>query len=119
MNLQRLKFAHARGARIEFRSCPHVEWRHVDPLWLDIAEYEYRIHPDDEHLQYGPVSQAFRDMALFTDSVRLDDITEMFMDLAGQNWLLDLGSGGLRYEEYELHDFHRLFMAELLADEGL
>ena len=41
----RQNFAAARGARIQ------------------IFVAETRIHPDDEHLQYGPISTALREMA--------------------------------------------------------
>lgn len=112
MNIQRLKFAAARGARIEYRWGNN--WFHAYCFPADAKPTtKYRIHPEDEHLQYGPVSSAFRDMALFTDSSDLGEVTEMFMDLAGSNWVL--GGVGTNIET----DFARLFLAELLADEGL
>lgn len=120
MNIQRLKFAAARGARIQWcvPGAPaeyYREWHDApQTAAFDCVEgCEYRIHPEDEHLQYGPVSTAFRDMALFTDSSDLDEVTEMFMDLAGSNWVL--GGAGTNIEV----DFARLFFAEMLADEGL
>ena len=113
MNLQRLKFAWARGARISFDGVVMSEWDGRKFTRLDIDDGE--IHPDDEHLQYGPVSSAFRDMALYKDSVDLDYYTELFMDMAGSNYVLDDAWNMTNVEV----DFARLFMAELLADEGL
>ena len=46
---RRQMFAAARGARIQ------------------IFVSETRIHPDDEHLQYGPISTLLREMALTGD----------------------------------------------------
>ncbi len=59
--MSRLLHAAARGARIEvlYRRCwiPAIAVRLVDNL------LDYRIHPDDVHLQYGPISTALREMA--------------------------------------------------------
>ena len=58
--MSRLLFAAARGARIQ------SEWQGI---WSGVAgihlvpKFNYRIHPDDEHLQYGPISTALRKMA--------------------------------------------------------
>jgi hypothetical protein len=88
------------------------------------GRWEFRIHPDDEHLQYGPVATAFRDMALYTDNAELPEIVELFMDMAGSNWVIEIEGCGSFYtvdnDEYNLLvDFTRLFFAEYLADEGL
>ena len=59
--MSRLLFAAARGARIDvWYQCKWVSAiavRTVDDL------YNYRIHPDDAHLQYGPISTALREFA--------------------------------------------------------
>ena len=67
--MNRILFAAARGARIERRYykfwCLWESSRVVlvtDPDKTD-TDYDYRIHPDDEHLQYGPISTALREMA--------------------------------------------------------
>ena len=56
--MSRLLHAAARGARIDvWYQCKWVSAiavRTVDDL------YNYRIHPADEHLQYGPISTALR-----------------------------------------------------------
>ena len=62
--MSRLLFAAARGARIEGSyhnwKSGGTEWRETD----DLNKFGNRIHPDDEHLQYGPISTLLREMAL-------------------------------------------------------
>ena len=62
MNCDRLLHAAARGARIEEYFASVDKWVDVDylPLLHDITD-EHRIHPDDLHLQYGPISTALRE----------------------------------------------------------
>ena len=55
----RLLHAAARGARIEWFSPPHDRWCLSTIINLH-NPYKQRIHPDDTHLQYGPVSSALR-----------------------------------------------------------
>ena len=75
--------------------------------------YKYRIHPVDEHLQYGPISTALRDMAE-------DDGT----------WRTDLRWNIAHIVANEFNDYYDwqcepdyplfyLFLAEFLADEGM
>ena len=91
----RQNFAAARGARIQ------------------IFVAETRIHPADEHLQYGPISTALRDMAE-------DDGT----------WRTDLRWNIAHIVANEFNDYYDwqcepdyplfyLFLAEFLADEGM
>lgn len=61
--MSRLLFAAARGARIQFYGqygdC-HT-WAEITRIPLEEAgRVYYRIHPDDAHLAYGPVSTALR-----------------------------------------------------------
>lgn len=66
-NFARFKFAHARGARIQL----HIPYA-KEPLWMGANphgfnwsdDYEFRIHPEDTHLEYGPISSALRVLAL-------------------------------------------------------
>ena len=65
--MSRLLHAAARGARIEraYFKYPTV-WEQSRLLWAKEptdSDYDYRIHPDDAHLQYGPISTALREMA--------------------------------------------------------
>ena len=62
--MSRLLHAAARGARIE--GLYQRGWIPVFAVRTDgltDGQYKYRIHPDDEHLQYGPISTALREMA--------------------------------------------------------
>ena len=118
-NIQRLKFAFARGARIQFNY--RGVWQEArSPLWNQ--EINFRIHPKDEHLQYGLLSNAMRAAGL--DGVAgitslAADAYQMYQHIVG-------GSHPTRYvEDYDGADpktvgrLHALFIAELLADEGL
>ena len=60
--MSRLLFPAARGARIEWYSAPHNKWCASAVVSFDVRAPQ-RIHPDDEHLQYGPISTALREMA--------------------------------------------------------
>lgn len=61
--MSRLLFAAARGARIQ-TWVGTLEWREEFRVAISNADqYWVRIHPDDEHLQYGPISTALREMA--------------------------------------------------------
>jgi hypothetical protein len=109
--MSRILHAAARGARIEDDCLGN--WS--DSYWLHLIKgtYRYRIHPDDEHLQYGPISTALREMA--------EDVV----------WNGDWASflAGSIANEFTDH-FYRaqcepddqlfyLFLAEFLADEGM
>lgn len=66
---QRLKFAQARGARIQIFCAYHQEWETIGdrgsrgkpgevPSWAE--DNDYRVHPDDAALEYGPVLDDFQ-----------------------------------------------------------
>ena len=62
--MSRLLHASARGARIE--GLYQRGWIPVFAVRTDgltDGQYKYRIHPDDQYLQYGPISTALREMA--------------------------------------------------------
>ncbi len=122
MNIQRLKFAQARGARIQWISS---DW-HSDQKWYDClrndeefastkwADSSLRLHPEDEHLQYGPLSTAVRETVINRYSLAgfnpaCSVAVAIFPELGNEWWDLD--------GEDRLMQF--LFLAELLADEGL
>ena len=59
--MSRLLHAAARGARIEWQTV-YGAWKVADDI--DVTQsYPQRIHPDDAHLQYGPISTELRKMA--------------------------------------------------------
>lgn len=130
MDIQRLKFAHARGARIQvpqgatqWKGDRHKgEWVTVGhPYWS--PSQTFRIHPEDTHLEYGPLSSDLRRRAIEQDFSEVD-----------VNWIvslvkLSLWHGIWIYLDYSDKPFglvaategrmYMLFLAELLADEGL
>jgi len=105
--MSRLLHAAARGARIDvFYQCKWVSAiavRTVDDL------YNYRIHPDDAHLQYGPISTALRNHALGLPLVETCWFSKLLLHTDGDLYTL---SPNDRYVFF-------LLMAEALADEGL
>jgi hypothetical protein len=110
--MSRLLHAAARGARIE--TCYlskkwQVAWavRTVDDF------YDYRIHPDDTHLQYGPISTALREMA---ENFKYNSSWEHFLANAAANEFTMFFDSRFGEPDYPL--FY-LFLAEALADEGM
>jgi len=113
--MSRLIFAAARGARIETFSRYSLTWQFAYSATLAPykASYSQRIHPDDEHLQYGPISTALREAAA-----------------AGNKWDLT-GATGRAADAYASYNavwwystemdrsLYLLILAEALADEGL
>lgn len=118
--MSRLLFAAARGARVE-QTVHYNKWTPgVDLGLLRWHPEKCRIHPDDEHLQYGPISTAVREKAETTNS-SLAYSVQGYMELAaiceytpvtrGSDWA-DCWSS--------LHrSLFLLILAEALADEGL
>ena len=117
--MSRLLFAAARGARIQGKDLL-TGW--LDTDWLDtdwvslVGSPIFRIHPDDEHLQYGPISTALRGEAIespWNSSVAVQGTYG--------NWAAYI-STYLAYKECsdELHrSLFLLILSEALADEGL
>jgi len=121
--MSRLLHAAARGARIECWLLPQKKW--VDAAYIPTADYtgyDYRIHPDDEHLQYGLISTALRDCDGDFQWVYID--SEHMQDLA-------IGCAiCANYAHNMLHEWQQnkdrltrslflLILAEALADEGM
>jgi hypothetical protein len=113
--MSRLLFAAARGARIqEQRQWSSAGW--WDAVSIVIPDYEVtpqRIHPDDEHLQYGPISTALREMA--ADSSYRGDWEVYFAHVAANEFTeyLDFWQGKPD------NSLFYLILAEFLADEGM
>lgn len=110
--MSRLLHAAARGARIEGSYKEFDIWNSVSAVRFDNF-YDYRIHPDDAHLQYGPISTALREAAAAGNAW---DLTGVFglMARCYVNW---------HHIWQCIPDSDRslflLLMAEFLADEGM
>ena len=130
MNLQRLKFAWARGARLQLdyvalgymgkdfvRSKKDEGWRITGMDYLSNARPGdfFRIHPEDEHLAYGPLSTALLQRPFETFFGKHSKRA-----LLAMAWAVEAYNDGSLVESH-IHDWMMfdLFVAELLADEGL
>ena len=107
--MSRLLHAAARGARIEDNG--EGVWSESRFVYLVGGDWEFRIHPDDQYLQYGPISTALREMAA-DDS--WNPSFHRVLAIAAAN-AFRVYFGGSR-ENYPL--FY-LILAEFLADEGM
>lgn len=115
--MSKLLFAAARGARVQFFAAKshRYEWVDIDRVPLfEVRQGYYRIHPDDEHLQYGPISTALRHAAQhgwFPDTLSGLMAEEAFKYEAGYVFHPGVGRDHLC--------MLALVMTEALADEGL
>jgi len=116
----RLLHAAARGARIQ-RQHFTANWRSWEPsriAWVvkpEVCDYNYRIHPDDEHLQYGPISTALRWAAEPDNHQYGGTYTVPY----GSYWL-SMADAMVVDAADELHrSLFLLFLAEPIADEGM
>lgn len=111
--MSRLLFAAARGAQINRRPAGANWWVVSNFVWLGNDGYEYRIHPDDEHLQYGPISSALREMAKGKVQRPKEDA---YWRMAVAYFIAEAGANFYDLQERSLF---LLLLAEALADEGL
>ena len=116
--MSRLLFAAARGARI---MSPNLE-APLSLIWINNTidhGIDYYIHPDDEHLQYGPISTALRDCAKTAPASIY--LTAGGYALSGS--VTDAIGWHHTRRYYEANELHRalflLILAEALADEVL
>ena len=111
--MSRLLFAAARGARIQCED--YGVWSTVFAVFFGKTKYTYRIHPDDEHLAYGPISTALREMAE-DHALWKSKCWKWSIAIAAANEF-NVYLDSRRVEpDYPL--FY-LFLAEFLADEGI
>jgi hypothetical protein len=110
--MSRLLFAAARGARIEGSYKEFDIWNSVSAVRFDNF-YDYRIHPDDAHLAYGPVSTALREMA---EDPKHNSSWEYYLANTAVNEFTESFYYRLGEPDYPL--FY-LILAEFLADSGL
>ena len=109
--MSRLLHAAARGARMQ------TKWVDSGAMWqttgqivlVDDMRY-YRIHPVDEHLQYGPISTALREMAE-DDSWNPSEERALAVAVAKQFQVF--------FDDEPDFELFYLFLAEALADEGM
>ena len=108
--MSRILFAAARGARIKLLY--QRVWIPLTNISIVPNTHTYRIHPDDEHLQYGPISTALREMAE-DDSRYPRDAEERALALVVARQFQACFDDETDFELYYL------FLAEALADEGM
>ena len=111
--MSRLLHAAARGARIGWQAFSG-KWHpalSLTGVQSECGQDAYRIHPEDEHLQYGPISTALRELAEDTTWKYSSD--RVLAITAANEFQVYLG--GVR-DDYPL--FY-LILAEFLADEGM
>ena len=119
--MSRLLHAAARGARVQTWAGV-LGWRSTNlfgPWSYDDGD---RIHPDDEHLQYGPISTALRDCDGDFQWVQID-WSEM-PDLAIRsaivaNYAYNMIDEWRQTKDRLTRSLFLLILAEALADEGM
>lgn len=143
MDIQRLKFAWARGARLQMNYLSagfmgsDFKPSHADDGWRVMngthfqSQRSYRIHPDDAHLEYGPISSALREAFeaayegrwLHENTCRVPIEYHAMAEARGRDYEIEhneyTGRESTAGEHRSVRAMFYLFMAELLADEGL
>ena len=115
--MSRLLHAAARGARIGWKTLSG-KWHPALSLTCmqsDFGRDAYRIHPDDAHLQYGPISTALREMAKHNRSDIRPSWEQGLSNFAANEFTQYFDS---RQGEPDYPLFY-LILAEFLADEGM
>ena len=111
--MSRLLHAAARGARIQSRWVDGTQWQTTCQFMFVDDMRCYRIHPDDENLQYGPVSTELREMAA-DDSWKPNSYRVLAAAAANEfKKYFDSRQGEPDYPLFYL------ILAEFLADEGM
>jgi hypothetical protein len=114
--MSRILFAAARRARIE--ALYQREWIPANHLSLEVGRHTYRIHSDDAHLQYGPISTVLREVAAQNFSVYEDD-RKVYTYAAYEMASAYEASWEKKYKDDDQRVLFLLFLAEALADSGL
>ena len=113
--MSRILFAAARGARIQSRWVDAAQWQTTCQFMFVDDMRCYRIHPDDKHLGYGPISTALREMAEHNRSDIRPSWEQGLSNFAANQFTEYFDS---RQGEPDYPLFY-LFLAEFLADEGM
>ena len=109
--MSRLLHAAARGAKIQTKWVDSgAQWQTTGQLVLVDDMRYYRIHPADEHLQYGPISTALLKLAE-DDSWNPSEERALALAVARQFQVYFV-------DEPDFELFY-LILAEFLADEGM
>ena len=112
--MSRLLHAAARGAKMQTKWVDSgAQWQTTGQLVLVDDMRYYRIHPADEHLQYGPISTALREMA---ETCKHSSSWAGFLATSAANEYTMYFDSRQGEPDYPL--FY-LFLAEFLADEGM
>ncbi len=107
--MSRLLHAAARGARIEDNALGG--WTSSEFVHLGKAiGHLYRIHPDDAHFQYGPISTALREIA---EDYSWNPSWEHCVAHAAAN------DFAVKFHGEPDYPLFYLILAEALADEGM
>ena len=108
--MSRLLHAAARGAKIQVRWVDATQWQTTCQFMFVDGMRCYRIHPDDEHLQYGPISTALLKLAE-DDSWNPSEERSLAIAVARQFQVY--------FGDEPDYPLFYLFLAEALADEGM
>ena len=123
--MSRLLHAAARGARIEGSRKEFDIWIAVSAVRLDNFYYDYRIHPNDEHLQYGPISTEVRKAAEnIAKKAYLHDVLGHYGLAAIDDYLSRPNEFSYCWDKTmnataNQKQLFLLILAEFLADEGM
>lgn len=108
--MSRLLHAAARGARIQSRWVDAAQWQTTCQFMFVDDMRCYRIHPDDQYLQYGPISTALLKLAE-DDSWNPSEERSLAIAVARQFQVY--------FGDEPDYPLFYLFLAEALADEGM
>lgn len=117
--MSRLLHTAARGARIGWDYSG--EWHSAMSIGLSKVN-NYAIHPDDAHLQYGPISTALRECDgefqwFYIDSEHMPDLAIRSAIVA--NYAYNMLHEWQQNKDRLTRSLFLLILAEALADEGM
>jgi len=116
--MSRLLFAAARGAKIQTKWVDSGDsWQTTGQIVLVDTMRYYRIHPEDEHLQYGPVSTDIRNMRSI--DLHNEQLPHWALASACVCGLDGTWSKDWRNQTANERATAMLILAEALADEGM
>ena len=112
--INQILMAAARGARIQVKD--RFGWKdEVISVRIKDDFYAYRIHPDDEHLRFGPISTALRECAMLGSVHKL----QTDFDWMARLHLINNIPATRMPPTIEQRSLFLLILSEALADSGL